>query len=70
MRKETSPTVQALDLVPDEVNITFIASLFAVRRATASEWVATNKLKYRMVGNSKMIPKSEVARLAQIRNAK
>lgn len=65
-----SPTIEALDLVPDEVNITFIAELFKVRRATASIWVRDLEIKYRKVGNSKMIPKSEVARLAQIRGSK
>lgn len=70
VKTETSPTVEALDLLPDEVNITFIASLFAVRRATASQWAAQYALQYRKVGNSKMIPKLEVVRLAQIRNAK
>lgn len=66
----SEPTIEALDLVPDEVNITFIGRFFKVRRATASDWVARYDLKYRVVGKCKMIPKHELVRLARIRNEK
>lgn len=55
--------------LPDanELNLTDIAKLFRVRRATVSEWVGRYELQYREVGNNKLVPKAELQRLARLR---
>jgi excisionase family DNA binding protein len=60
----------AEDLIPTEVNITFVARLLKVRRATASAWVKDGKLKGERRGKQFIITKEELSRFITERHNK
>lgn len=49
-----------VDLIPDEINTTFIARLLNIRRATVSGWVSTGKVPAVRKGKHTMIKKSDL----------
>lgn len=57
-----------VDLIPEEINTTFISRLLKIRRATVSEWVSTGKLTSVRKGKHTMIKKSDLIEFLQKRD--
>lgn len=57
-----------VDLIPDEINTTFIARLLKIRRATVSEWVTSGKVPSVRKGKHTMIKKSDLIEFLKKKN--